>query len=621
MLKLHVSEKGGASRDLLLDKSVVSIGRSPKNDIILPRNNVSKKHAAIEVVDRACVVSDMGSTNGTIVGGRRIAKPTVVPPGEKIVISDFIITFVELVDRHPEGVPSTPPSTRGGSSSPGLSQSAIREYLDVLRPSDEPPEPVLAERVTPPLAIGEEEEGDAAREAGPARRGGGEAPGAPPAPAAAGEGGDAATAAGLRRLLAEMYAEVETILSLERAAPEAIEGREFEEKARTVVGQVVDACRRSGQVPPVVEREVLVMLLGAEVIGLGPIDDYLGDGWVREIRIYPSGEVVLAGGDVMKTLSDPFISARSRAIILRRLQWRAGGAAQPGRATVTGSIGEGIDVKMMLPPLSPAGVFATIEKSAAPAPPTIARLVGEGTLSQPMAGLLSLCVQEGRGLLVADPHGQGGAALMQGLAAEIAAGGRVAVFSSDPRAPLHVPGAHGFVLPADLEGEGRRAAGAEELSLIAASLKPTVVLVDDVRSLTVLRFIRVCAASRVAVVARVREPGPVECVERLRRLVLDEYGAADAASALLLAVEPFAMIASCARLVDGKDRVALVGEVEAGAGGTYEVKAVFSFEVAQVGPGGSVRGGFAPSGRIPRFIEELRRAGEPVDVSIFAREQ
>src|SRR3954453_8219803 len=58
---------------------------------MLPKGNVSKHHARLLFRDGRFIVTDLKSTNGTYVNGRKIAQATIVREGDKIYIGDFVI--------------------------------------------------------------------------------------------------------------------------------------------------------------------------------------------------------------------------------------------------------------------------------------------------------------------------------------------------------------------------------------------------------------------------------------------------------------------------------------------------------------------------------------------------
>ena len=78
-----------------------SIGRSSSNQIVLPAEKVSRRHAIINAENGEYWLVDLGSSNGTCVNGKRLAQPTQLRAGDEIHIGDFILHF------HNEGSPES----------------------------------------------------------------------------------------------------------------------------------------------------------------------------------------------------------------------------------------------------------------------------------------------------------------------------------------------------------------------------------------------------------------------------------------------------------------------------------------------------------------------------------
>src|SRR5690348_10683105 len=91
MFSIVISEKGGAERRETFDKNEINVGRVQGNDLMLPKGNVSKHHARLLFRDGRFIVTDLKSTNGTYVNGRKIAQATIVREGDKIYIGDFVL--------------------------------------------------------------------------------------------------------------------------------------------------------------------------------------------------------------------------------------------------------------------------------------------------------------------------------------------------------------------------------------------------------------------------------------------------------------------------------------------------------------------------------------------------
>jgi pSer/pThr/pTyr-binding forkhead associated (FHA) protein len=64
-----------------LDKTMITIGRSPDNDIIIDEDSVSGEHARIELIPNELMdglidifIEDLGSTNGTFVNEEQVKR-------------------------------------------------------------------------------------------------------------------------------------------------------------------------------------------------------------------------------------------------------------------------------------------------------------------------------------------------------------------------------------------------------------------------------------------------------------------------------------------------------------------------------------------------------------------
>ena len=89
---------------LKLNKSRINVGRSQRNDIVIPQPAVSGFHATIEFRNMAFYVEDQRSTNGTQLNGVRIEanKSVRLKSGDCITFAQYKFKFI-LVDQMPFG--------------------------------------------------------------------------------------------------------------------------------------------------------------------------------------------------------------------------------------------------------------------------------------------------------------------------------------------------------------------------------------------------------------------------------------------------------------------------------------------------------------------------------------
>src|SRR4051794_10540072 len=135
MFTILIQEKGGEQRRMVFNKPEVTIGRVQGNDIVLPKGNVSKRHARIVLKDGKFIIVDLKSTNGTYVNGRKITSPLVVKDSDKIYIGDFIVGVDEASSNEGDGPSETTTSPPGSD----LRMNAPPQDMRPPRPTEAQP--------------------------------------------------------------------------------------------------------------------------------------------------------------------------------------------------------------------------------------------------------------------------------------------------------------------------------------------------------------------------------------------------------------------------------------------------------------------------------------------------
>ncbi|QDB77983.1 FHA domain-containing protein [Georgenia sp. 311] len=74
-----------------LGPSAIIIGRSPASTLVLDDDYASGRHARFFPQDGSWWVEDLGSTNGTFVGDRRLAQPVQLATGTPVRVGQTVI--------------------------------------------------------------------------------------------------------------------------------------------------------------------------------------------------------------------------------------------------------------------------------------------------------------------------------------------------------------------------------------------------------------------------------------------------------------------------------------------------------------------------------------------------
>lgn len=85
----------GGGRRLALEEGENTIGRDSHSDVHLDHLTVSRHHARILVGDRGVLLEDLGSKNGTSVGGEPVKRPTRLRDGDRVCFGHVLLTFRE----------------------------------------------------------------------------------------------------------------------------------------------------------------------------------------------------------------------------------------------------------------------------------------------------------------------------------------------------------------------------------------------------------------------------------------------------------------------------------------------------------------------------------------------
>ncbi|MBP1597185.1 MAG: family 3 adenylate cyclase [Acidobacteria bacterium] len=89
---------------------LLTIGRSPDNDLVLEDKRASRNHAEIRRLGGRYRLSDVGSSNGTWIQGRRLTAPRDLEDGDEVLIGAVRLRFL-APDAPPEADPTAATGT------------------------------------------------------------------------------------------------------------------------------------------------------------------------------------------------------------------------------------------------------------------------------------------------------------------------------------------------------------------------------------------------------------------------------------------------------------------------------------------------------------------------------
>lgn len=572
-----IHEKGGGERREQFVSSEISVGRVHGNDIVLPKGNVSKRHARVLYRDGRFIVTDLNSTNGTYVNRRRITQATIVREGDKIYVGDFVLK-IEPTASSPDApaelesarttsrTDSSPPSVPvdvGSSSSqgsipdeaPGRPTALSLEVQTPAAGSRGTPEAELSERTEPSEVIG-------ALVARVAERLGARDLNRP---------SDANLEQSVERLLRETWQAMEP-----------------------------DAGGLSG--------ERVVGRARAELCELGPLAELLTEEGVVEVGVPRFDRVVVARAGRPTTVEPGFSSELALSWTIHRLCEQSGAPLHssevsferrlPTGATFQGALGTGGTNGALLLIRRPRRSLHTLED-----------LVRRGTVSRAIVTFLQHCLVARLNLLVVGPR-DGGADAVLGALAMTPVDGTPIWISEQGQPPL--PGMPRI----DSTQAPERLRSAVQL---AARLPGSRLMMDLTPPGLTAALVEATGEGADGIVGSRAGSGLVRTLSRLAA-ELPSQGAAEGLSvARELVAGSFDVGIEVLRLRDGRHRVVRVAELLGVGAAGFELNDIYTFVADRTAAGGAVEGTFVSSGSVPRVADVLKGRGIQLEAALFSR--
>jgi pilus assembly protein CpaF len=474
MFTIVISEKGGAERRETFEKSEISVGRVQGNDLMLPKGNVSKHHARILSRDGRFIVTDLKSTNGTYVNGRKTSQATIVREGDKIYIGDFVLRVesgqgasgADVLPRS-QAAPTessvataapviAPAGATPGAIAPAPAQPSVPpiphpraqelSHYPLERDPDSESAPEFAGAAAPqvpgppriPQAVAARPRSLGSPPLAPARpasvaqlRAQAVAPTAAREPAFAELGRRESRKQSGRRValitLVDRVADVVDLSPLERSVEI---DTTFKEQIERAVREQAKSMRSDGEAPDDLDLDQLALDAVRELVGLGPIGPALEDEEITEIHVTRSDLVVVKRKGERILVSDaPFTSEEAVARVVARLAAQAGEPIGAGENLVERCLPSGATLVAIGPPVTSA--WAVTLRKRRRVDGSIEDLVRAGAMSRPMADFLVACVRAHCSVLVVGAGPATASALLSALASVVPAAERVAVIQHE----------------------------------------------------------------------------------------------------------------------------------------------------------------------------------------------
>lgn len=588
-----ITEKGGAERREVFSLTELSVGRVQGNDLLLPKGNVSKRHARLLYRDGRFIVADLNSTNGTYVNRRRITQATIVREGDRIYIGDFVLRL-ELGTKELSTNEAATPAQPLRPEPVRLSTEAFEEEASDSRIQSAPSYasvPALSQPPTRDTPSTHQDHGSDRRRAS-----------IPDAKL------DVATLAH-RDALARLIGAVRDALGpgLEKVPLDA----GVVEKVRTELERRLDELKARGELPESSQPEQLSAQAFDELCGFGPVQALLRDPDVTDISVTRFDRVIATRRGRSVPVEPPFSSERALELSLERLCHQAGAPLGADEASIIERhLPDGVTFSAVTKRAATSGTLLLLRRPRKLSA-TLDDLVRRGTASRAMANVLARCVQARANLLVVGPRDHGAAVVASALSGLGASERTVLVYDMDDLV-AHTLEATRVSIRACREQAG-------DLVDLLARVPASRIVVELASPEVAAATVEAVATGTDGVIAVLRAPDAQRGLSRLASQLAARRPSLGPEVAREWVAQAFDLVLEVSRLRDGRSRVLRIAEIARATPTGLELEDVFVFAIEAGRATGSVEGTFTVTGRVPKIVDQLGARGIVVDPALFAR--
>jgi pilus assembly protein CpaF len=594
MLSILIADKAGEQRRIDFDKEEITVGRVDENDVVLPKGNVSKKHTRIVRKGGRVIVVDLQSTNGTFVNGKKLAQPQVITLDDKVTVGDFTIELVE--DDAIAQVP-TPVATRRPEPAAPKASGATATISTAAVPA----RPVIAARGG--------DDGEVVYQSPTRRRKMAELK----AQAEMGEEREK-----WAKLLKMCHDRLIEAMDLRRLDMDRLGDEELWRRTEGTIRGIVQKMDQLREIPPDVDRDLLVTDVLNEALGLGPLEEFLANDDISEIMVNNASQIYVEKKGKLTLAAKTFSSNDAVRHVIERIVAPIGRRIDESSPLVDARLKDGSRVNAIIPPLALKGPCLTIRKFKRERL-KVSDIVDYGTITAQMVEFVETCVKVRKNIVISGGTGSGKTTLLNIMSSFIPSDERI--ITVEDAAELQLPQEHWVQLetrPANIEGKGQVAI--RDLVRNCLRMRPDRIVIGECRGGEALDMLQAMNTGHDGSLTTLHANAPRDALARLETMVLMSGMDLPIKAIREQVASAVNIIVQQTRFADGSRKVTYISEVSGMEGDVITLQDIFHFRQDGFDDQGRVRGRFMATGFVPRFYDDLQRRGIPVNMEIFREE-
>ncbi|CDF58756.1 CpaF family protein [Thermobrachium celere] len=352
-----------------------------------------------------------------------------------------------------------------------------------------------------------------------------------------------------------------------------------------------------------------------EIIGFGPITQFLKDNSVTEIMVNGPNKIYVERNGKLTLTDAKFKNDDHVMHVIKKIVSPLGRRIDESSPMVDARLPNGSRVNAIIPPLAIDGPSITIRKFSDD-PFTVDDLIRFGTLTSKMAEFLKYCVQGRLNIVVSGGTGSGKTTTLNVLSSFIPNEERI--ITIEDAAELQLSQEHVVRLetrPANLEGKGEITI--RDLVKNSLRMRPDRIVVGEVRSGEALDMLQAMNTGHDGSLTTGHANSPRDMLSRLETMVLMSGMNLPVRAIRDQIASAIDLIIQQSRLMDGSRKITHITEVQGMEGDVIILQDIFRFEQRGVDNKGKVKGEFVFTGVMPKFIQKLKEKGINIPQEIF----
>jgi pilus assembly protein CpaF len=367
------------------------------------------------------------------------------------------------------------------------------------------------------------------------------------------------------------------------------------------------------------ERSKIISEIIDDIVGYGPIEEFLRDKDVTEIMVNnPMTIYVEKFGKIIKT-GKTFIDEIHLMRIIDKIVSKIGRRVDESSPYVDARLPDGSRVNIIISPLVLNGPTMTIRKFSAD-PYTIEDLIEMGTCSRKTADFLKACVKGRINILVSGGTGTGKTTMLNVLSSFIPNDERI--ITIEDAAELQLNQSHVIRLesrPSNIEGKG--SVLIRDLVRNSLRMRPDRIVVGEVRGGETLDMLQAMNTGHDGSLSTVHANSPRDVLSRLETMVLMAGVDLPIRAIREQVASAINLIVHLNRMKDGTRKIVKVVEVQGMEGDIITLQDIFVYDYSLgLDEKGKYKGSIKSTGLRPKFLARLHDYGINLPSEIFMEE-